>query len=316
MISIKINKRFQQLFPLKINELLSSPHKVYNNALLEKDNIINQSKSVSGIYLLHNSVNGKQYVGSGTDLSNRLATYYYPSRLTDNRHISNSILKYGHDSFSVVILEIIGPTNLVSKSAILNKEQHYLDLYKPILNLNPTAGSSLGFKHSEESKRLIAESRTGQLLSEATKLKLGVLFSGELNPFWNKIHSEETLAKMSELKLGELNPMFNKEKSPEFIEQMYRDKSGENNPMFGKTHSEETLTKMRKRVYVYNADTKELVQEYESITLAKKELKMGYDTLKKLCNNNKVFKERIFSHVPLEFLPGGIVLPKEEEFIH
>lgn len=41
-------------------------------------------------------MNGKQYIGSGFDLSKRLANYYFSSRLIDNRYIYNSILKYGH----------------------------------------------------------------------------------------------------------------------------------------------------------------------------------------------------------------------------
>jgi hypothetical protein len=41
----------------------------------------------------------------------------------------------------------------------------------------------MGFKHSEESKRLISEFRKGKPLSEDTKKRLSALFSGELNPF-------------------------------------------------------------------------------------------------------------------------------------
>lgn len=54
----------------------------------------------TGIYLWHNLVNGKQYVDSGYKLSDRLAEYYHPSKLSDNRYIYNSISKYGHDNFS------------------------------------------------------------------------------------------------------------------------------------------------------------------------------------------------------------------------
>lgn len=300
MITIKIDKILKQLYPIVVDNLLSKPVKVYNNALSDKDTVTKNYKNISGIYLLHNLVNGKQYIGSGSDLSNRLATYYYPSRLVDSRHISNSILKYGHDNFSVVILETLGPTNSVSKSDILNKEQYYIDLYKPIINLNPTAGSSLGFRHSEESKQLIAEFRTGKSLSEKTRLRLSELFSGELNPFWGKTHNSDTLTKMRLSKLGELNPMNGKDKSPEFIEQMYRDKSGKNNPMYGKTRTTETLEKLRKEVYVYDANTKELIKKYDSITIAKNDLHIGYDTLRKYCNTNKVYKNMIFSYEPLE----------------
>ena len=70
------------------------------------------------------------------------------------------------------------------------------------MNINPRAGSSLGFKHPEESKKLIAEFRKGKPLSEETKSRLSVLLSGELNPFWSKKHKSETIAKMSKSKLG------------------------------------------------------------------------------------------------------------------
>jgi len=255
-ITIKIKKSFEKLYLLNVNTLLSKPVKVFYNALLSKDSIIKDYKNVSGIYLLHNSVNGKQYIGSGQNLSARLSSYYYPSKLLDKRHIFNSILKYGHDNFSVVILEILGYKDSTVKANLTMKEQYYIDLYKPILNINTIAGSTLGFKHTDETKKIIAEFRKGKSLSKETRERLSILFSGELNPFWGKIHNINTLDKMKKSKLGKLNPMFNKEKSKEFVEQMYKDKSGINNPIYGKSHNAKTLEKLRKKVYVYNSDTK------------------------------------------------------------
>jgi group I intron endonuclease len=113
----------------------------------------------------------------------RLSTYYYPSRLIDKRHISNSILKYGHDNFSVVILDILRTKNSVIKANLIEKEQYYINLYKPVLNINTIAGSSLGFKHTDETKKLLSEFKKGNKLSEETKQRLSILFSGELNPF-------------------------------------------------------------------------------------------------------------------------------------
>lgn len=101
--------------------------KIYNLSN-DKEFILKEFKNKSGIYLIHNNVNGKQYIGSGLDLSKRLATYYFPSRLSDNRYISNSILKYGHLNFSVVILHILGNTGLYSKEDIIIKEQYHIDL--------------------------------------------------------------------------------------------------------------------------------------------------------------------------------------------
>ncbi|KAG1258273.1 hypothetical protein G6F68_008861 [Rhizopus microsporus] len=178
------------------------------------------------------------------------------------------------------------------KNDLLNREQYYIDLLKPVLNINPTAGSSLGFKHSNETKELLAKLRTGKSLSDETKQLLSELFSGELNPFWGKTHNLDTLTRMKLSKIGELNPMYGKDKSPEFLEQMYKNKQGSNNPMWGKTHSEETLDKMRKSVYVYDALTMELIKKYESTVSIKNDLRMGYDTLKKYLNSNKPFKAR------------------------
>lgn len=116
-------------------------------------------------------------------LGKRLSTYYFPSRLADSRYISHSLLKYGHGSFSVVILHVLGNTGSCKKLDLINKEQEFINIYKPVLNLNPIAGSSMGFKHPEESKKIMSEFRKGKPLSENTKKKLSDLFSGELNPF-------------------------------------------------------------------------------------------------------------------------------------
>lgn len=61
------------------------------NFLYDKETIFNEFNNKSGIYLIHNNVNGKQYVGSAINLIKILATYYFPSLLFDSRYISNFI---------------------------------------------------------------------------------------------------------------------------------------------------------------------------------------------------------------------------------
>jgi len=58
--------------------------------------------------------------------------------------IAKALLKYGYSNFSLEILEYC---NL---SVTITREQHYIDLLKPQYNILPTAGSRLGYKHSEE----------------------------------------------------------------------------------------------------------------------------------------------------------------------
>lgn len=45
----------------------------------------------------------------------------------------------------------------MTKKDYLAREQYYLDLYKPVLNINKRTDSTLGFKHTEKSKRLISD---------------------------------------------------------------------------------------------------------------------------------------------------------------
>ena len=98
--------KYDQAFIVETDKLPTKPVAVYKNSMKDRNSITSLHKNVTGIYLWHNLVNGKQYVGSGYKLSARLAQYYYPSHLFSNRHISNSILKYGHNNFSLIILEI------------------------------------------------------------------------------------------------------------------------------------------------------------------------------------------------------------------
>ena len=75
-------------------------------------------------------------------------------------------------------------------------------------------------------------------------------------------HSPETKALMSESRKGVLNPMYGQEFSPEFLEQQTRDKTGPNNPVYGTTWSQERREFFSHRIYVFSAETKELITTY------------------------------------------------------
>lgn len=185
-----------------------------------------------------NKKSGEVYIGSAIKGSSRLANYYAAYILKRSLRIYKSLLKHGHDSFSLIILEVVGDSVSVTKKQCLDREQFYLDwAFKRygllVLNFLREAGSSLGFKHTEETKKLISSVRTGSKHSEETKDKLKEMFKGELNPFSGKKHKPEAVAKMKECKIGEKNPMYKREKSPEFIAHMTKDRHGPNNPQYG-----------------------------------------------------------------------------------
>jgi group I intron endonuclease len=115
-----------------------------------------------GIYQIRNIQNNKIYVGSSVNLKHRWLTHRH--LLINGKHhsiiLQRAWIKYGEDIFVFEILEYVDDKNL-----LIEAEQKWIDELKPNYNVCPTAGSSLGWKHSEE-----------------TKEKLRLLNLGEKNP--------------------------------------------------------------------------------------------------------------------------------------
>ena len=79
---------------------------------------------------------------------------------SSNQHLQYAIAKYGLSSFAFVILQYCIPSDL------LELEQHYLDILFSLpknlrYNFNPTAGSSLGYKHTEDALAKMSEAKSG-----------------------------------------------------------------------------------------------------------------------------------------------------------
>jgi group I intron endonuclease len=121
--------------------------------------------------------------------------------------IYSALLKKGYSNFTLEILEYCDSADL------LKREQYYIDKLNPEYNILKTAGSSLGFKHSDE-----------------TRAKISNSLAGERNPMFGLKHSDEIRAKISNSLAGERNPMFGKTESQ--------------SPRFGKQHSSETRAKI------------------------------------------------------------------------
>lgn len=160
---------------------LNEPVRVYfpnlNRNLIGTDN-----KNRVIIYQWINLINGKIYIGSasaaGPGPTTRLLNYFSPSVLARNLPIYNSLKQYKHNNFCLAILEDLGPFKQVSKKFMLEREQFYLDILftkypDKKLNLSPTAGTTLGFKHN--------------LIFKLNR-------SGNLNPMFGKTLSNEFIA--------------------------------------------------------------------------------------------------------------------------
>jgi hypothetical protein len=128
------------------NNFNVKPQIKYYNADADKINIFTDNRNKIGVYRWINNLNGKTYIGSSINLSVRFYTYYSLRSLAkSNRPMERALLKYGFSNFSLEILEYCNSEDL------LKKEQYYLDTLKPEYNIAEIAGSTLGYKHSEES---------------------------------------------------------------------------------------------------------------------------------------------------------------------
>lgn len=181
-------------FMLSLPSFASAAPKVFINVLNDRIEMSKQLRGRSGIYCWINILNGKYYIGSAVDLSNRVNDYfqesYYESR--SNTIIVRSILKYGLGNFALVILEFADKDNLLSR------EDHFILTLNPEYNILQNAGNSLGFRHTPESVEKIRESSLGRTHSLEARQVMSAAAKGDGNPFYGKTHSEETKAKLSE----------------------------------------------------------------------------------------------------------------------
>ncbi len=186
--------------PHVLPNYLTEPVRVYKPNL-DRNLIGVQNRKRTIIYQWINLINGKIYVGSAWNGSARLLSYWTPSVLKRSLPIYKNLNYYGHNNFILAILEDLGSTGTNTKQKILEREQHYLNIIfenYPLLtlNLSPTAGSNLGFKHTEQFK---------------------LNRSGHLNPIYEKSFSPEWIYIQKRSKAGINNPQHGKIKSVETI---------------------------------------------------------------------------------------------------
>lgn len=149
---------------------LKSVEVVYSNVDLNKKEIVEENKKKSGVYKWTNLKTGSSYVGSSVDLSKRFRNYFNYSFLEKiNMVIHKAILKYGYANFKLEILEYCAPEECIKR------EQYYIDTLNPEYNVLKVAGSTLGYKHSEETmakfkNRKLAADHLEKLRAHLTEL--------------------------------------------------------------------------------------------------------------------------------------------------
>lgn len=92
------------------------------------------------MYCWTNLLNGKRYIGSSVNLTNRFYVYFNVKALDrclvrSKSQIYQALVKYGYANFSLDILEYCDSAN------VIEREQYWLDTLKPEYNILNLASS-------------------------------------------------------------------------------------------------------------------------------------------------------------------------------
>ena len=241
-----------------LEKIERKPVYLYENLHLDETRkaILNDTKNLSGVYLIFNKITGDYYVGSASTnrfyarFSNHLL-YFKGSKI-----LKHAVKKYNLSNFAFLILELFPEiVNKENNKKLLDMEDFYLKYLLPNYNILTEAGSSFGYKHTELSR-----------------IKMKINYSIERRE-----------------QIGKLNK--NKKLSVETIEKI-REKAFERKVYY----SDEAILSMKKRskaVILYNKDHT-VFGEYPSIVEAAKSINCGEKTIRRALKTEKKILKRRF----------------------
>ena len=125
-------------------------------------------------------------------MRNYLNNAYLKSQQNINMPITRALLKYDQSNFSLLILEYVESASLTAR------ETFYITHIIPYYNVLKQGYSSLGYKHTEEVKKLLSKLASNRVHSDKTKGLIARAVTGENNPFYNRNHSMESKLRMIE----------------------------------------------------------------------------------------------------------------------
>lgn len=228
-------------------------------------------KQLSGIYCIKNITNNKIYIGSAINIKNRFAQHLYQlnNNKHENPHLQNSWNKYKGENFIFEILEYTES----NKNSLLAREQHYLD-HHPLemqYNIQRKAGSGLGLRHSEETKRIISmySKRYHSSAKAIEDRKRKVMPKGKDHHNYGKKLSEYVRRRISESSMGKVRSAITKQRWWESMKLKYGGAVA------------------RKAVHRIDAGTGEILQTYNSIMEASKNTEIYESPISSCCHNRR-----------------------------
>lgn len=169
-----------------------------------KATILQALKSVCGIYLIINKMNGKMYVGSAIvgRMGNRFHKHLYGG--SGSSLVWAAVQKYGLSNFAFVVLESVPSViNTEDNAQLLKREDHYISSLLPEYNIALQAGNTFGIKHTEDTKKAMRTNYSSERremigsLNRGKKLSAGTIEAIRLAAMNRSPMSDATRAKVS-----------------------------------------------------------------------------------------------------------------------
>lgn len=167
-----------------------------------------------GVYEIVHIESGKKYIGSAKQFRVRFTSHRTKLRANTHhcKHLQSAWNLYGPSAFRFTKLLLCEPAELVWC------EQQLIDSLQPEYNSNPRAGSSIGVKFSDATKRKIGDSKRGKprsklaieqsaskLRGRALSMDRRALLLGNTHAL-GKPHTEEMKAAQSLRQTGKKRP--------------------------------------------------------------------------------------------------------------
>lgn len=234
------------------------------------------------IYKISNSNNDKLYIGQTKckDPRNRWYKHRYTARhLERDREVSvlhRAMAKYGLNTFKFEIIEEI------TNELLDEREQYWIKFYNSVIpngyNITQGGAGTKGYSRpqteNEKEKRRQSNKEFYKTHPEAVE---------ERRQYTTELWKNEEYRK----RVTESNIKFYSEHPDMF--------KGENNPFYGKHHTDETKAKIKesslhryKPIEKLDKDTEEVLQIYDGVKEAEKDLGVSHGWISKAAKQNKI----------------------------
>jgi group I intron endonuclease len=233
------------------------------------------------IYLITNTINNKKYIGQTIrSFKDRINDY---KRGMCNDYIKNSFNKYGFETFKFEIID-----TAKSLEELNEKEIYYINKYD-------TTNKEVGYNIELGGKNCIASEETRAKMSIAhSKIKQTEEWVRKRIPQAGSLEAKKHgRPKTDEDKkyLSEISPKYwlGKERSEESKRKMSEVKKA-------KGFSDKQKEANCKTVYVFDVNTRELLDTFESTGLASAKYNIHQSSISRYCKNNKIVNNQLWTY--------------------